>query len=605
LEDFYTTQKTHPDAMSAAVDAVNHGVDMDCWGRTLSELVGAVKQGKVTEEQIDISVKRLFEIRFRLGMFDPKELTSFAYIDSTVISNDLHKAHALKMAQQSMVLLKNDGTLPLRKASLKKIAVVGPNVDNPLVQLGEYNGLPDKIITPLDGLKDKLKGVEIVYEPGCGYTNNDFPLDINFKDYIVSPNGFSVQFYNNTNLEGTPVYQGYAPEINFLSGLEGNPVAKGVNLTNFSSRFEGVLLAPVSGTIEFTIRFDDGYRFYVNDKIISAQWDTRTQSSTICRIELTKGEKYKLKLEQVQWGGGALIGLEGRFMERRPAQAVAEKVKDADVIIFVGGITPTLEREEIFDGVDRSAKDKVASFDPPGFYGGDRTSILLPQIQTNLLKELKATGKPVVLVLMSGSTIAVPWESENINAIIEAWYGGQSAGTAIADILFGDCNPSGHLPVTCYASDNDLPDFEDYNMENRTYKYFKGKPLYPFGFGLSYTDFAYNWTSQPKKKYKIGDTITCTVKVKNTGKTDGDAVSQAYIKYPDGKGLPLKELRFFERKTISQGDSYLMKVKIPVEQLAKWDEAAGKLVVSTGKYTLFLGTHSDDEAVTATFEIIN
>jgi beta-glucosidase len=265
-------------------------------------------------------------------------------------------------------------------------------------------------------------------------------------------------------------------------------------------------------------------------------------------------------------------------------------VKDADVILFLGGITPQLEGEEL----------KV---NKPGFSGGDRTSILLPEVQTELLKELKATGKPVVLVLMSGSAVAVPWESENLNAIVEAWYGGEFAGNAIADALFGDYNPSGHLPVTFYAGDEDLPDFEDYSMTNRTYKYFKGKALYPFGYGLSYTNFTYEWAKQPKKEYNSTNTLQCSVTIKNTGKRDGDAVGQVYIKYPDGKGFPLKELRAFERKTVAQGKSEKMQVSIPLEKLAKWDESAGKLLVPTGKYSIFVGSHSEDEAVIADFEI--
>jgi beta-glucosidase len=218
-----------------------------------------------------------------------------------------------------------------------------------------------------------------------------------------------------------------------------------------------------------------------------------------------------------------------------------------------------------------------------------------------MLKALKATGKPVVFVLMTGSAISFPWEAANLNAIVNAWYGGDAAGTAIADVLLGDYNPSGHLPVTFYASDNDLPDFEDYDMSNRTYKYFKGKPLYPFGYGLSYTTFSYEWGMKPY--VEADETIQCMIVVQNTGKMAGDAVSQVYIKYPNGKGFPLKELRAFERKTLQQGGVVQFSVSIPVSQLAKWDEATGKLTVPPGTYTLYAGTHSADEALSSTFEI--
>jgi beta-glucosidase len=451
IDDFYKNHKTHPNSATAAADAVFHGTDVDCGREAYLGLKQAIDEGLITESQIDVSLQRLFEIRFRLGMFDPAGKTPFDKIDSTALEAKAHKDHALKMARQSVVLLKNDGVLPLKKGTLKKIALVGPNVNNSAVQLGNYNGFPTRIVTPLDGLKDKLgNGVEIIYELGCNHTAADTSASV---------------------------------------------------------------------------------------------------------------------------------------------QATAAKVKDADVIIFVGGISPRLEGEEM-----------RVNF--PGFSGGDRTSILLPQVQTEMMKALKATGKPVIFVMMTGSAIATPWESENVNAILNAWYGGESAGTAIADILLGDYNPSGHLPVTFYAGDADLPDFEDYRMDNRTYKYFRGKALYPFGYGLSYTGFTYEWATKPQKSYKAGETIQCALTVKNTGAVAGDAVSQVYIKYPQGGSvLPLKELRFFERKSIAKGGSAQLKVSIPVEQLAKWDEKTGKTVVPAGTYTLYAGNHSEDEAVVGSFVI--
>jgi beta-glucosidase len=452
IDDFYRNHKTHPDAAAAAADAVIHGTDVDCGQSTYKALVKAVADGIIREEQIDISLRRLFEIRYRLGVLDPAGLQPYSNIDSTYLEAKEHKALALKMAKQSVVLLKNDGLLPLKKNGVKKIAVVGPNADNTTVQLGNYNGFPTRIISLLDGLKDKFPtGVNIVYEKGC--------------DYVVQPD----------------------------------------------------TLPAISATVE--------------------------------------------------------------------------KVKDADVIIFAGGISPRLEGEEMRVNV-------------PGFTGGDRTSILLPQLQTDMMKALKATGKPVIFVMMTGSAIATPWESANVNAILNAWYGGESIGTALADILFGDYNPSGHLPLTFYADDADLPDFNEYDMAGRTYKYFKGKPLYPFGFGLSYTRFAYEWTKKPAKEYKSGDIIQCEVKVRNTGSVDGDAVPQIYIKYPGAsRQLPLKELRAFERTAISKGGTYTMKVSIPVERLAKWDDSKAALSVPAGVYSIYAGADSGDEATSATFTI--
>jgi beta-glucosidase len=257
----------------------------------------------------------------------------------------------------------------------------------------------------------------------------------------------------------------------------------------------------------------------------------------------------------------------------------------------VGGISPRLEGEEMPVKIE-------------GFFGGDRTSILLPKAQTEVLKMLKATGKPVIFVMMTGSAISTPWESAHLNAILNIWYGGQATGQALADVLLGDFNPSGHLPLTFYASDADLPDFEDYDMSNRTYKYFKGKPLYPFGYGLSYTKFAYEWRERPKERYRDGEQIRLAVNVKNSGARDGDAVAQAYVVYPDGNTrLPLKELQSFERLSIKSGETAQWTFSIPVTRLAKWSDTASAPVTPKGKYTVYVGNDSEDKAAAASFAV--
>jgi beta-glucosidase len=586
IADFFHNHKTHPDAPHAAADAVLHGTDVECGQSAYKSLVKAVQDGLISESQIDVSLQRLFEIRFRLGMFDPKEKVPYGSIDTTAFSNDAHKAHALKMAQEAIVLLKNDGTLPLKKENLKKVALLGPNVNRPEVQLGNYNGNPKKLYTPLEGIRTRLGEVELITELGCDYTTNESLVDL---DLTACTNGFSVEFFNNMNLEGAPAYRGTVKKID-IRLASGNKPAENVNPINFSSRFEGTFTAPQTGTIEFVISHDDGYRLYVDGKLLSDRWKVRADTRTECRIDVEKGRKYRLKLEHVQAEGGSVIKLAARSVIAASVQDVADRVKDADAIIFIGGITPRLEGEEMPVHI-------------PGFAGGDRTSILLPQVQTDLLKALKATGKPVVFVMMTGSAIATPWESENINAIVNAWYGGELAGNAIADVLFGDYNPSGRLPVTFYRSDEDLPDFDDYNMDNRTYKYFTGTPLYPFGFGLSYTTFEYEWNRKPKATLSASGVINCAFNVKNTGKTAGDVVGQVYVSYPEGKKLPLKELRHFERLSLAPGETSIMNISIPAETLAKWDETAGKLTVPHGIYTIYAGNHSDDKAAFAQFEI--
>ncbi len=456
IDDFYRHHKTHPDAPRAAADAVFHGTDLDCGHEAYLGLLQAVKDGIITESDIDISLKRLFSIRLRLGMFDPKEHVPFSKIDSTYLEKSEHKALALKMAQQSIVMLRNEGNLlPIDKKTLKKIAVLGPNSNSPEVQLGNYNGFPTRIITLLDGIKDEL--------------------------------GSDVDIYNDTVIG----YYGITPE-SFATTLHA--------------------------------------------------------------------------------------------------------VKDADLIIFAGGISPRIEGEE------------MPHLSAEGFYKGDRTSILLPKIQKDFLAALKSTGKPVVFVLMTGS--AVSFDKESAPAILNAWYGGEFAGKAVADVIFGNYNPSGRLPVTFYEKDSDLPDFEDYRMENRTYRYFKGKPLYPFGYGLSFCNFTYTWAKQPQKSISENGTIECTFRITNNGNRMGDEVAQIYVKYPDSSvnresnnGLPQKELRDFKRVSIKSKDVSEIKVTIPVSALKKWNENNSKMSAPKGVYTLFVGGNSADEAISTEFEL--
>lgn len=440
IDDFYQTHKMFPDAESSATDAVLHGTDVECGNHTYKTLMQAVKDGKLSEKDIDVSLKRLFTIRFRLGMFDPTSMVKYAEIPISNLESQPHKDLALKMARESIVLLRNgreegqkNELLPLHK-NIKKIAVLGPNADNANTQLGNYNGHPSVVTTVLQAIKDRLKNSEVFYSKATDFVSTE-------------PEDFS--------------------------------------------------------------------------KLI-------------------------------------------------------DSIKDADVIIYVGGISPRLEGEEMKVHV-------------PGFSGGDRTSIALPTVQTDFLKALKATGKPVVFVMMTGSAIAIPWEEENIPAIINAWYGGEAAGTAVADVLFGDYSPSGKLPVTFYKSDSDLPPFEDYSMKNRTYRYFTGEALYPFGFGLSYTRFAFSNLHLSKTEIKKNETINAELTVTNNGKVKSDEVVQLYLTHSSaGENVPLYSLKGFKRITLAPGASEKVKFTITPDMM-KLVNDEGQSVLNSGKIKISIG----------------
>lgn len=593
IDDFFRNHKTHPDAESASADAVIHGTDVECGSGAYKTLVQAVKDGKISEKQIDVSLKRLFMIRFRLGMFDPDDMVPFSHTPLSELESDPHKAHALKMAQQSIVLLRNENhTLPLRK-NLKKIVVLGPNADNAIAILGNYNGTPSKAVTALEGIKRKLgNSVNVVYEKGVNFTNDTLLSIADLKNQysIDGKKGVKAEYFSNTSLNGDPIAVRIEPDVNH-DWQEGENVIENQKAYDFSARYTTDFTPERTGVITFEMDADDNYRISVDGKEKLNAWNQNRWGSRSFKLNVEKGKPYHIVIEYKQLGGMASIHFRGGLLEKNDFNKLVSRIKDADAIVFVGGISPQLEGEEM-------------RVNYPGFNGGDRTSILLPKVQTDLMKALKTSGKPVIFVMMTGSAIAAPWEAENIPAIVNAWYGGQSAGTAIADVLFGDYNPAGRLPITFYKSDKDLPNFEDYSMKNRTYRYFTGTPLYPFGYGLSYTKFAYEWAKAPAKSFGENDKITCTVKVKNTGDRDGDEVVQAYIQYPQGvQEAPLKELRSFSRIPVKKSADGTVQIEIPVNDLKKWDDKTNALKVIKGEYKLFVGSNSADSKLTSVFSV--
>jgi len=578
IDDFFRYHKTHKDATTAAVDAVMHGTDLECGVSVYKTLIDAVKTGLIKEEQIDISLKRLFAIRFRLGMFDPVSMVKYAQTPSSALEAPEHKAHALKMARQSIVLLKNqNNTLPLNK-KIKKIAVLGPNADNEISVLGNYNGTPSDIVSVVEGIKEKLgKDVEVIYEKAVNFTNDTLLVhkDISTLYSYDGKPGVKAEYFTNEKLERSPVLTQIEKEIDHY-WQEGSIPFAVVPATHFSARYTTVITATKDEVMSFESEANDGYRILINDSVVVDVWDRNRWGSKQFNLSVKKGFAYKIEMSFRQSEGDATVKLKVGNYVKTDFTALANRLKDVDAIVFAGGISPQLEGEEM--------PVKV-----PGFKGGDRTSILLPTVQTELLKALKSTGKPVVFVMLTGSAIAIPWEDENIPAIVNAWYGGQSAGTAIADVLFGDYNPAGRLPVTFYKGDNDLPDFSDYSMEGRTYRYFRGEALYPFGYGLSYTNFNYTALKFPKATAK-NKKITVSVTVKNTGSIAGEEVVQLYVSHQYIKGkTPVRALKGFKRIALKAGESKLVSFTLTPEELSLVSEDDGKLFQPSGKTMISVG----------------
>ncbi len=581
INDFWQHHKTDPDAATAAANAVLHGTDIECaTGKlfTYNSLLEAVQKKLISEQQLDTSVKRLYKIRFQLGMFDPVERVKYAQIPLSVVESAPHQAHALRMARESVVLLKNEkNTLPLRK-DLKKIAVLGPNADNENVQLGNYNGFPTTIVTPLAGIRAKVgPGTEVVYMQGVDYASNTVyePLDINKQLAYNGQPGFQAEYFKGANLEGPAVATRQEARLDrYLANVK-LEIAPGLPAENVSARYRTTFTPAATEELALQITGDDGYRLYVNDKPVIDAWASRGSSTRQYVLPVTKGQPLDLRLEYVQIDRRSILKFTGARVVPMNAANILAKVKDADAIVFVGGISPQLEGEEMTVKV-------------PGFSGGDRTTIGLPQVQTDLLKVLHSSGRPVVLALMSGSALATPWEAEHLPALLTSWYGGQSAGTALADVLFGDYNPAGRLPVTFYKSETQLPAFDNYSMEGRTYRYFTGEPLYPFGHGLSYTTFKYS-NLKVLSKAITGQPIRVSVEVQNTGTRAGDEVVQLYVRHLGATGRVARHaLEGFRRLNLAPGAKQTVQFTLSPRQLSRLD-AQARRVEAPGKVQLFVG----------------
>ena len=594
ISDFYTSHKSSSSAVTASARATLAGTDVECgYGYAYRSIPEAVRRGLITEQEVDKHVIRLLEGRFDLGEMDDPSLVEWSKIPYSAMSTKASAQLALDMARQSIVLLKN-GSLPLSPSKGKgnsetaklplplerggeRLAVIGPNADNEPMMWGNYNGTPNKTVTILNGIKAKQK--KLFYAPGCDLTY-DKVMECHLATECTAPDGkkgLKGTFWTNTNMEGKPFTTEYYTKPLAVTTNGMHVFAANLPIEDFSAKYEttfapkeaGEYVLNVEGTGEFEVLVNGSRKAY-----------HRIWRSTPTRTVLTAkaGEKFQVEVRfktVKTWGAGMKIDI-ARELPIDYQQTIAQ-LKGIDKVIFVGGIAPSLEGEEMPVNIE-------------GFKGGDRTNIELPKVQRDFLKALKAAGKQVIFVNCSGSAIALEPEMQTCDAIVQAWYPGQEGGTAVADVLFGDVNPSGKLPVTFYKRSDQLPDYEDYSMKGRTYRYFNDA-LFPFGYGLSYTTFEMGEASSTVD----GNSVVLTVPLKNTGKRDGTEIVQVYIRNTADKEGPLKTLRAFKRVDVKAEQKVTETIRLSRESFEGWDSETNTMRFVPGTYEIFVGNSSADK----------
>lgn len=580
ISDFYGEKKhnTHPDAMHASASAVLSGTDVEC-GSNYGKLPDAVRKGLIPQERIDISVRRLLKARFELGEMDATH--PWNHIPYSVVASAKHNDLALKIAQESMVLLQNRrNLLPLNKKMT--VAVMGPNANDSVMQWGNYNGTPSHTVTLLKGIQKILPDSQIIYEQVCGHTDAHIWGSLFGQCHSPKGNGFEATYWNNTAYQGTPSAQAAQPTPFAFQAAGATVFAPGVNTREFSASYRSTFRPTHSGTAYFRIATNGKASVWVNGKEAGQEIVNKKQPANYYPLTFEQGKEYEIELKTIQTREDAFLKFD--LVEAQPTdmQALLKRLKKADVIVFAGGISPLLEGEQM-------------SVDAPGFRGGDRDNIELPDAQRQVLQALKKAGKKVVYINYSGSAIALAPEAENCDAILQAWYPGQEGGTAVANILFGNYNPAGRLPVTFYKNTEQLPDFQDYSMKGRTYRYFKEEPLFPFGYGLSYTQFAYQPARLDKSSLTYGESATLTIPVQNIGKRDGEEVVQVYLRRPDDMEGPVKTLREFRRISLPKGGSREVEITLPYSAFEWFDTKTNSMHPITGSYEILYGGSSKEE----------
>jgi beta-glucosidase len=581
VADVYKGHKFTPTAEAAAAAVFKTGMDLICgdsrnnMNADPQGILGAVHQGLLSEADLDRALRRLFIARFRLGLFDPPSSVPYSKLTAADNDTEAHRQLALRMARESLVLLKNKNNfLPLKHAPAT-IAVIGPDADSIDALEGNYSGTPSSPVTVLAGIRNRFPQSKIVFVQGTGLVGpvtKSVPSEALCTDASCREHGLKADYFSNMTLEGSPVMSRVDAAVDFSWGDAGvSP-----QLPNkYSVRWTGVIVPPESGDYLLGFTGEDGFRVWLDGALIAEDWTLHRPANTETKkLHLEKGHPYSLKIEYFQNIRIAEARLIWSLPGGEEAQAV-DAARKADLVVAVMGLSPRIEGEEMKVSAD-------------GFSSGDRTRIDLPAPQEQLLERIASTGKPTILILTNGSALAVNWANANIPAILEAWYPGGQGGTAVAEALAGDFSPAGRLPVTFYKSIEQLPAFDDYSMAKRTYRYFEGEPLYPFGFGLSYTSFAYTQPSVDHANVSAADAVTISVDVKNTGPATGDEVVQLYLTHPGMHGAPLRSLTGFVRIHLDRGEKRTVKFVLRDRDLSIVDES-GKHRIASGKVEAWIG----------------
>jgi len=581
VEEIFTSHHYVKTIKEAAALSLKRGTDNECIDSYAAVLdnsdylryLDAVTQGLLSEKDIDVSVKRLFTARFRLGLFDPPDLVRYAQTPDSEIDSEAHRELALRTARESMVLLKNDGILPL-SGNLKRIAVIGPSAESARVLLGNYSGTPSHVTTALDGIRKMFPSAQVTFAPGMNLLREDTLVPATVFSTEDTQPGLTGEYFANKEFKGQPALVRVDNYINLEPPpLDRNSLAQPPGPNEFSVRWTGFLSPIESGTYQFKpTAFTN--KLWLDGKLILDTSIPGSDAPRTATISLEKGRRYALKLESVsQDDGGATL----RWLPliSNPVAAAVAAAQSADLVVAVVGITSQLEGEELQVSL-------------PGFKGGDRTTLDLPKDEEDLLQSLKNTGKPLAVVLMNGSALSVNWADKYANAILEAWYPGEEGGTAIAQTLAGVNNPAGRLPVTFYKSVDQLPPFEDYSMKNRTYRYFAGQPLYPFGYGLSYSKFTYSHLKLSTHELDAGESLSVEVDAKNISEREGDEVMELYLTFPESQHAALRALRSFKRLHLLPHETQHIRFAMSARDLSLVNEA-GERVVAPGRYRVSVG----------------